>query len=92
MVKNFLFTTIRYLLKHKFFSLINIGGLALGMAVCLIIFHYVSFESSFDQFHRHASDIYRVPFSAGPISLMDRYKIYASNVPAEPATFDWTLS
>ncbi len=82
MVRNFIVTTIRYLLKHKLFSLINIGGLALGMAGCLIIFRYVSFESSFDQFHQHASEIYRVPFSAGPISLMDRHRIYASNVPA----------
>lgn len=82
MIKNYFITAFRYLLKHKAFSLINVTGLALGMAVCLMIFQYVSFQLSYDQFHQHANNIYRVPFSAGKISLKDNKGIYASNVPA----------
>ena len=60
MFKNFLKTALRNLLKNKTFSLINISGLAIGMAVCLLILQYVNFELSYDQFNRNVADIYRV--------------------------------
>jgi putative ABC transport system permease protein len=60
MFKNFLKTAFRNLLKNKTFSLINISGLAIGMAVCLLILQYVNFELSYDQFNRNVADIYRV--------------------------------
>lgn len=41
-------------------SFINIAGLAIGMAACLLILQYVSFKLSFDQFNKNAADIYRV--------------------------------
>lgn len=47
-------------MKNKTFSLINIAGLSIGMAACLLILQYVSFQLSFDQFNKNASDIYRV--------------------------------
>jgi len=47
-------------LKNKVFSLINIMGLSLGMAACLLILQYVNFELSYDHFNDNASDIYRV--------------------------------
>ena len=46
--------------KNKTFSFINVAGLAIGMAACLLILQYVSFELSFDQFNKNAADIYRV--------------------------------
>ncbi len=50
----------RKLMKNKTFSFINIAGLTIGMAACLLILQYVSFELSFDQFHTNIQDIYRV--------------------------------
>ncbi|HXR80696.1 MAG TPA: ABC transporter permease, partial [Saprospiraceae bacterium] len=47
-------------MKNKVFSFINIIGLSIGMAACLLILQYVSFELSYDQFNEHAADIYRV--------------------------------
>lgn len=60
MLKNYLVITLRVLLKNKVFSVINIAGLAIGISVCLLILQYVSFEFSYDRFHTHADNIYRV--------------------------------
>src|ERR1041384_181483 len=60
MIKNYFKTAWRNLMKNKTFSLINIAGLSIGMAACLLILQYVSFELSFDQFNKNADDIYRV--------------------------------
>jgi putative ABC transport system permease protein len=60
MFRNFLLVATRNLLKRKLYSFINIFGLALGMAVCLVILKYIDFELSYDSFHKHASQIYRV--------------------------------
>ena len=48
------------MMKNKTFSLINIAGLSIGMAACLLILQYVSFQLSFDQFNKNAADLYRV--------------------------------
>lgn len=60
MFKNYFKTAWRNLRKNKTFSLINIAGLSIGMAACLLILQYVSFELSYDQFNKNAADIYRV--------------------------------
>jgi len=60
MIKNYFKTAWRNLWKNKTFSFINIAGLAIGMAACLLILQYVSFQLSYDQFNKNASDIYRV--------------------------------
>ncbi|HYJ64121.1 MAG TPA: ABC transporter permease, partial [Parafilimonas sp.] len=60
MFKNYFKTAWRNLTKNKTFSLINIAGLSIGMAACLLILQYVSFQLSFDQFNKNAADIYRV--------------------------------
>ncbi|MBM3435066.1 MAG: FtsX-like permease family protein, partial [Bacteroidetes bacterium] len=53
-------TTIRNLIKHKTYSIINILGLATGIASFLIIYLYVSDEISYDRYHSKAEDIYRL--------------------------------
>jgi putative ABC transport system permease protein len=60
MVKNYLKITFRSLWKHKIFSLINIVGLALSMAICLMIIIYVKDQMRSDQFHEHKDRILRV--------------------------------
>jgi putative ABC transport system permease protein len=59
MVKNFFLLAIRNLLKRKLYSFINIFGLAIGVAVCLVILKYVDFETSYDTFHKNAAQIHR---------------------------------
>jgi putative ABC transport system permease protein len=60
MLKNYLLVAFRNLTKNKGFSFINISGLAIGMAACLLILQYVSFELSFDNFHTKKDRIYRI--------------------------------
>jgi putative ABC transport system permease protein len=60
MIRNYFTIAGRHLMKNKVFSLINICGLAVGMAAFFLIVQYVSFEMSYDQFHENKDDIYRV--------------------------------
>ncbi len=50
----------RILLKHRYISILNISGLAVGMAAFLLILHYVRFEYSFDKFHSESDRIFRL--------------------------------
>ena len=59
MIRNFLKTTLRGLLKNKPYFFINTLGLALGVCGALIIFTKVRYELSFDRFHTKAARIYR---------------------------------
>jgi putative ABC transport system permease protein len=60
MIRNLLLTALRNLKKNKFFSLLNILGLATGMAVFLLIAQYVRFEHSYEDFIPNRKDVYRV--------------------------------
>ena len=60
MIKNYLKTAWRNLVRYKIFSTLNIMGLAIGMAACLLILQYVSFKLSYDQFNTDIQDKYRV--------------------------------
>ncbi|MBX2966011.1 MAG: ABC transporter permease [Cyclobacteriaceae bacterium] len=60
MLRNYIIVSIRNILKHKFFSLVNITGLVIGMTCCLLIFMYIKDELSFDRFHQQSDNIYRV--------------------------------
>ena len=58
MFKNYLKTAWRNLWKHKSFSAINIIGLSIGLAACIVIMMFVYYERSFDDFH--SKNIYRL--------------------------------
>ena len=60
MIKNFIKITLRNILRHKGYSFINITGLAVGMACCLLITLWVLDELSYDRFHENAPHLYRV--------------------------------
>lgn len=64
MLHNYLKIAIRNLNRQKVYSLINITGLAIGMAGFILIMLYVGDELSYDSFHEHADDTYRVAFEA----------------------------
>lgn len=63
MFTNFIVLAFRNLIKRKLYSFINILGLALGIAVCLVILKYVDFELSYDSTHQKAARIYRTTTS-----------------------------
>lgn len=60
MLRNYLKTAWRNLLKSKLYSVINIAGLTIGLAIGMLILLWVQDELSFDSFHSKASTIYRV--------------------------------
>nr|WP_231780063.1 ABC transporter permease [Spirosoma sp. KNUC1025] len=60
MLRNYLKIALRNLARHKVFSAINLGGLALAIVACLLIGVFVRHEYAYDRFHTHANRIYRV--------------------------------
>jgi len=62
MLKNYLIISWRNLVKNKAFTVINIAGLAIGIATCLIILLFVREELSFDRFNEKANQLVRVVF------------------------------
>ncbi|HEY9045877.1 MAG TPA: ABC transporter permease [Ohtaekwangia sp.] len=60
MLTNYLITAYRNIRKSKAFSAINICGLGIGLAACLLIFQFVTFELSYDTFNEKFDRIYRV--------------------------------
>lgn len=60
MFRNYLLTAFRSLARNKSYTLINIAGLVIGIAVCLVIFIIIRYESGFDNFHGKKDRIYRV--------------------------------
>lgn len=88
MLKNFILTSLRSMLRHKAFSFINIAGLAIGLAACIIILLFIVDELSYDRYHEKADRIYRITtagvfgnreftgtYSAAPLAkaLLDDY-------------------
>ena len=60
MIKNYFKTAFRSLTRNRNYTIINIAGLAVGVAVCLMIFIIIQFQTSFDDFHRNRDRVYRV--------------------------------
>jgi len=74
MFKNFLKISIRNLLKHKSFALINILGLALGMMCCIIITKFVISEVGYDTYHENGDRLYRVSIESELIKSGESWK------------------
>jgi len=74
MIKNFLITTFRHLIRQKAFSLINIAGLALGMAIAILIYLWVQHELSYDKFNQKSDQLYRLiqtqHYASGPLTTV----------------------
>lgn len=60
MLRNYLKIAFRIINRHKGYSFINISGLAIGMACCILIMLWVQGELSFDKFHENSNDLYVV--------------------------------
>jgi len=83
MIKNYFKIAFRNLVRHKGFSLINIIGLAIGMSAFMLIFMYVRFELSYDNFHAKGDNIYRLNVDLK--SANDVMKGAESTMPMGPA-------
>ena len=64
MIKNYLLSSLRNFKKSKGFSMLNVFGLALGIAASLLIIQYVSYEVSYDQYHTKSDRIYRIQYNS----------------------------
>ncbi len=62
MIKNLIVIAARYFFKYWSYSLINILGLSLGLATCILIFLFVQDEFNYDRFHDNADNIYRLEY------------------------------
>src|SRR5689334_25405240 len=60
MFRNYFKTAFRSLVRNRNYTIINIAGLAVGIAVCMMIFLIIQFQTSFDNFHSKKDRIYRV--------------------------------
>jgi putative ABC transport system permease protein len=60
MIKNNFKIAWRNLKRNKGYTTLNLFGLAVGIASCLILFQYVSYEKSYDEFHDQADQIIRL--------------------------------
>lgn len=58
--KNYLKTAVRNIKKQKLYSFVNLAGLSIGMACCLIFYLYINHELSYDRFFKNADRIYRI--------------------------------
>ena len=83
MFKNYFNVTVRNLIKHKFYSFINILGLTAGVSCFLMILLYVADEVSYDKYHQEADQIYRLDF-LGTING-NTFNTCLSSVPAAEA-------
>jgi putative ABC transport system permease protein len=60
MLKNYLLTAVRSLNRHKFFSAINIFGLAVAMSICMVLIMLVADQMNYDRYNTDGDRIYRV--------------------------------
>jgi len=78
MLKNYILVAFRNLFRNKLHSIINITGLAVGIACGVMIFSFVQYELSFDKYHKNAEHIYRISLQ---FSDDDIQESFATNFP-----------
>ena len=89
MLRNYLKISFRNFVSHKGYSFINLGGLVTGLVACLLIALYVSQELSYDRFHPHTEDTYRIVmdmFGGGELKTKSAV-IYPAVAPGLKAEF-----
>ena len=77
MIKNNLLLTIRTLRKYLGYTVLNLGGMSIGLTACLLILLYICHERSFDQFHAKKDHLYRVNYDV----LMGGKQVVSPSVP-----------
>ena len=65
MLRNYVVVAFRNLVRHKVYALVNICGLAIGIAFCILTFLFVRHEWTYDRFHENAERIHRMVMRIG---------------------------
>ena len=84
MFRNYLRIALRNINKYRAYSFINIAGLAIGMACCILIIQFVRDELSYDRYHEKADRIYRLVDALDVSQPTSRY-FALSSAPFAPA-------
>lgn len=82
MIRNYFKIAYRNLISNKFFSIINLLGLTIGITISILIFIWVKHEVSYDKFHANSKDIYRI------LTLSEEGTGYGSPAPLSPTIKD----
>lgn len=83
MLTNYLIVAVRNLRKHKSYAFINIAGLSVGIAACVLMLLYVHHQTSVDQIHEKADQIYRVVYHGTDADYAIVHFPVAANLTAE---------
>ncbi len=75
MFRNYFKVGVRNLVRHKFFSFVNILGMTIGITACMFIFLFINHELSYDTFHKNYDRIYQV----GLHGKIGEQEVYTSN-------------
>jgi len=75
MIRNFLLITFRNFLKNKSFVIINVLGLGIGLACCIIAFYNNKFNSDFDNIHSQKENIYKISITREVNNRQQQYGI-----------------
>jgi len=78
MLRNYIKTAWRNIIRHKVFAFINVLGLVLGICACIVIYFVTSYDFSFDTFHEDKNSIYRV---GGRVQENNGTDFYTSDIP-----------
>jgi putative ABC transport system permease protein len=92
MLKNFITVALRNLFRHKVYSVVNIAGLAIGIACCLLISLYVRDEVSYDGYHKNIKQMYRLVHGwhqPGEKLAPNNYWVWGSSVAGSLLTTDF---
>ncbi|MFY0608671.1 MAG: ABC transporter permease [Cyclobacteriaceae bacterium] len=96
MISNYYKVSMRNILRKKTFSILNISGLAVGIASCLLILLYVNNELSYDTYNSRYEDTYRVIHYYGESGRPTNYRALPTsdyqvwgNAPVAPAMLDF---
>ena len=85
MIRNYILTTVRNLIRNKVFALVNITGFAIGIACVILFFLWVSDEVSYDRFHENGDRIFNL---VSVFPLDDMHSMSVTPFPLAPALKD----
>ena len=84
MLRNYLKIALRNISKNKAYSIINISGLAIGMACFILIIFYIKFELSYDKFNKNGDQIYRIILNPGNTAYQGKDGFNVTPAPLVP--------
>ncbi len=85
MLKNYLKIALRNLLRHKAFTFINISGLAIGLACCIIILMFVRSQTGHDQYHTNKDRLFRLTLKVEGLKTGNIWRSATSSIVWAPA-------